>query len=302
MPEPNNPNEQSPKNFNFVSWLEVLSFLLTTKEGRRLMVVLATIGAISVVASAYVIRPNKVEISTGVGTVTIKNGGTQNSVFLLSPSGADKDTPWVATGIQVKKGDIVKMTASGRVHTSLRRLVGESQYPETINSLYLPWVGPEGLPQSEDFALQSMRNQYKMLSDQNGAYYGYGMLLAGVKNSRRQVKSEDIEPIGADHEFEVKEAGELVLTVNDIWLNGEMKDVYALPFDKYFEYYKNEAYFQAMMANENFVDWSDEVIQERARKEYEKRRASWVAIEKNKAWNFWYEDNIGSFSVSITVN
>jgi hypothetical protein len=300
MPQSSTQNKQPLKGRNFTSWLEVVSFLITTREGRRLVFILATIGALSVLASAYIMRPNKVEITTGVGTITLKNGDTQNSVFLLSPSGVGKDSAWIETGIQVKRGDLVKMTASGRVHTSLRRLVSESQHPETIESLYLPWVGPEGLSSSDDLTLQSVRNKYKVLPDKNGAYYGYGMLLASVKNSKAEIS--DIEPVGNSHEFEVKEDGELTLTVNDIWLSGEMNDVYVLPFDKHFDYYKNEAYFQAIMVGEDASSWSEEVAAEKAMKEYEKRQQSWRFIEKNKAWNFWYEDNTGSFSVSITVN
>jgi hypothetical protein len=302
MPEPNTPNKQSSEGLNFTSWLKVLSFLFKTRDGRVLTGILTTVLAIAVVAVAYVMRPNRVEITTGVGTITVKNGSTQNSVFLLSPSGADKNTPWVTTGIQVKKDNIVKITASGRVHTSLRRLVAESQAPETINSTYLPWVGPEGLPSSQDLVLQAFRNSYKLLPDKNGAYYGYGMLLAGVKNSRRQITEDNIEPIGDGGEFRVKDDGELVLTVNDIWLNGNMKDVYVPPFDKKLDYYKNEARFQAMMIGEDASLWSETIAIERANKQYQKRLRTWNAIVTNKAWNIWYEDNIGSFSVSITVN
>jgi hypothetical protein len=302
MLESNTPNKQSSEGFNFTNWLEVLSFLFKTRRGGALTVFFTTVLAVTVVGVAYLIRPKQVEITTAVGTVTIKTGSTQNSVFLLSPSGADKNTPWVATGIQVKKDNIVKITASGRIHTSLRRLVSKSQDAETIDSTYLPWVGPEGLPPSQELTHQAFRNSYKLLPDKSGASYGYGMLLAGVKNSRRQITEDNIEPIGDSGEFRVKGDGELMLTVNDIWLNGNMKGVYVPSFDKNFDYYKNEARFQAMRMGEDTSIWSETIAIGRANKQYQKRLRTWNAIVTNKAWNIWYEDNIGSFSVSITVN
>jgi hypothetical protein len=300
MSETHAPTKQSPEENSLKSWFEVLTFLFKTKEGRFLTTILMLVLGVVVVAIAFVMRPNRIEIITGVGTITVKNGNTQNSVFLLSPSGADNNTPWVKTGIKVKKGDKVKITASGRVHTSLRRLVAEAQNPATVDSIYLPWVGPEGLPSSQDYKLQAARNSYKVLPDKDGAYYG--LLLAGVKTPKRQIAQDNIEPIGDNHEFQIKDDGELVLTVNDIWLNGSMKDIYVLPFDKNFEYYKNEAYLQAMLTGENASLWSKKMEIEEARKEHEKRLRNWNTIVKNKAWSLWYEDNTGSFSVSITVN
>ena len=304
MTDSDSPTKQSSEENAFKGWLEVLTFLFKTKEGRRLTIIIAVITAVLVAAlfAIAVMGRNKIELSTGVGTIIVKDGNTQNSVFLLSPSGTDNNTPWVKTGIKVKKGDKIKITASGRVHTSLRRLVAEAQNHETVDITYLPWVGPEGLQPSQDFKLQAIRNSYKVLPDKNGAYYGYGMLLAGVKNSRRQIVPENIEPIGDSREFQTKDDGDLVLTVNDIWLNDSMKDIYVLPFDKNFAYYKSEAYFQAMLIGENISIWSKETEKEKAREEYRKRQRSWNAVVKNRAWSLWYEDNTGSFSVSITVN
>jgi hypothetical protein len=297
------PPEISPEENTFTSWLDIPTFLLTKKEGRFLTIILIVV--LGVVMGAVGFIANRIEIVTGVGTIIVKNGNTQNSVFLLSPTGGYK-TPWVKTGIQVQKGDKIKITASGRIHTSLKRLVAEAQNHETVDPAYLPWVGPGGLQQEQEDKLQSIfpppRRPYKLLPDKNGAYYGYGMLLAGVRNSKKEMLQQDIEPIGTSQEFQTKYDGELELTVNDIWLDESMENAYAVPIKNNSEYYKSEAHFQATLIGEDFSTWSKETEKKKASEQYEKRRRSWQAVAKHKAWGIWYEDNTGSFSVSITVN
>jgi hypothetical protein len=103
MTETRTPNKQSPEENGLKGWFEILTFLFKTKEGRFLTTILMVVLGVVVIAVAFIMRPNRIEIITGVGTIIVKNGNTQNSVFLLSPSGADKNTPWVKTGIKVKK-------------------------------------------------------------------------------------------------------------------------------------------------------------------------------------------------------
>jgi hypothetical protein len=279
---------------------EILEFLRTEK-GIFLASTFMVASILGLVAIAFL--ANKIEIVTGAGTIIVKNGNTQNSVFNLSPTGGSK-TPWVKTGIKVKKGDKIKITASGRVHTSLKRLIAEAQN-HAVDPAYLPWVGPEGLQQEQEDKLQSTfpaRRSYKVLPDKNGAYYGYGMLLAGVRNPRQEMLQENIEPIGISHDFQTKYDGELELTVNDVWLDESMENTYIVPIKNNFEYYKSEAHFHATLIGENFSTWSKETEKKKANEAYKKRKQSWQAVVKHRAWGVWYEDNTGSFSVSITVN
>jgi hypothetical protein len=303
MTETDPPTKQSSEKNPFKSWLDILTFLLKEKEGRFLTIFLIVV--LGVVMGAVALIANRIEIVTGVGTIIVKNGNKQNSVFLLSPTGGYK-TPWVNTEIKVKKGDKIKITASGRVHTSLKRLVAEAQHHETVDPAYLPWVGPEGFQQEQEDKLQSIypppRRPYKLLPDKNGAYYGYGMLLAGARNSKKEMIQQDIEPIGIDREFQAKNDSELELTVNDIWLDENMVDIYVLPIKNNYEYYKSEAHYCATLIGEDYSNWSKEIEKKKVIEQYEKRKRSWQAIVKNRAWGLWYEDNTGSFSVSITVN
>lgn len=273
--------------------LKELSLLYKTKEGLLFSAILAG----TFITGLYLMRPDRLEITTNAGTISLKRGNTQNAILLLSPSGGDENDPWVGTGIMVKKGDKVKITATGRVHTTLRRLVDTV---ENTPDFAVPWTGPNGFQPLQDYPYQAIRDKYKLMPGQKGAYYGYGMLLAAVRDARRQTESQ--EPIGENREFKAATDGELVLTVNDIWLKPEMKDVYVPPFNDNFEYYKEQAEFRAAGNGEDVRTWSEATKHERANQEYEKRLKRWKVIVAEKAWNNWYTDNIGSFSVAVTIN
>ena len=156
MPDPSSPNNEPPSqegnsaqqlpSYNqvpvsiFTNWLEVLSFLLKTKHGLFLIGILIIVAGAIVSFSLYITRPDQIEITTKAGNITLKRGNKQDAILLLNPVGA-KNTPWVSTGIMVKTGDKITITASGRVNTSLKRVVKAAQ---TDEKLELPWVSPEG--------------------------------------------------------------------------------------------------------------------------------------------------------------
>jgi hypothetical protein len=302
MPEESNQNQQSVSAPDCNTLWGFLHFLITNKQGQRVIIgiaVMAAILAAAVLATIYFMRPEEIEISTGSGTIALKRGATQNALFLLGPNGKDENTAWVGTGIEVKKGDVIKITASGRVHTSLLRLTATTQTPKVDEQ---SWTGPEGLKLADNPNFPPAFDKQKLLPDKNGAYYGFGMLLATVIDSKQQVKENDIEPIGENGELTAKIDGELVLTINDIWLDKEDKDTYILPFNENFKYYQQFAYYQAALKGEDFDSWSKETKRKKAEEQYQKRLKSWDAIKDNNNWNVWYDNNIGAFSVSITVN
>jgi len=299
MPEESNQNQQS---FNAPdTWSGFLFLLITTKQGWLGITGVAAVVTAAMLIAMQFIRPEKIDISTAVGSISIKNGSTQNALFLLSPNGGDEDTQWVGTGIKIKKGDLIKITASGRVHTAIKRLVAESMTPEVDEQ---SWTSPEGLKRSQDLSFPPAFNKQKLLPDKNGAFYGFGMLLAAIRDNKQQVKEDEIEPVGENGEFEAKTDGELVLTVNDIWLDKEDKNVYAPPLNQEgsFNYFRQNAHFQAALKGEDFDSWSKETERQKVEEQYQKRLKSWDAIVEKNNWNVWYDNNIGSFSVSITVN
>lgn len=330
------PPNQSPQPLvqdQFSNWLEVLSFLFKTKQGRRIIgLLLGFLGVVTLILgivtykALQLMRPQKIEITTGVGTLSIKRGNTQSAVFLLSPNGGDENTPWVKTGIKVKKDDLIRITASGRVHPSQKRLIGAALKSTTIELTHIPWVSPKGLSDKQGFPYQESRSKAKLLFNENNDDndYGYGMLLATIKDNKGQIFKDHIQPIGEKGDFKAKNDGELVLTVNDIWLDGDDKDVYLLPFEENLEYYINEAKFEAVLRDEDFNTWCNKAKFEavsqnedfntdfdtwckhtkrkKADEIYKSRKKTWNTIRKEKNWNYFYEDNLGAFSVSIAVN
>jgi hypothetical protein len=241
-------------------------------------------------------RPDRLEITTSAGTIAIKTGSTQNAVLMLSAAG-ENGSPWVGTGITVAKDDEVKILASGRVHTAMAKLINIAQKDQISKP---SWVGPKGSTPGEEKEWDSKRNKSKLMPDVGEAHYGYGMLLAAVRTPDKKV--QDLEPVGTKPEFTVKIDGELVLAVNDIRLNPDARDIYALPFDKdNLDYYKFKAREEGTLKEEKVDFWPETTLYEKAKEQYQKRLEAWKEIFKESYWMIWYEDNIGAYSVSVTV-
>lgn len=293
-----NANTLNPTTLPGLLWL-----LIATKQGWiGLAGVTAILTTIMLIAMHFM-RPDKIDISTAVGSISIKKGSTQNALFLLNPNGEDENTPWVRTGIQVKKGDKIIITASGRVHTSVKRVIAETIRPEVNERV---WIDPGGLARSLSTTYFPGQKRFKLLPDKDGAYHGLGMLLAAVQDSTKQIPKEKIKPFDKEHErieFTAENNGDLVLTVNDIWLSDDMKDAYVPTLDKdNFQHYLQLAQYDAAFKDEDFNSWSKETERQKVNEQYQKRLNGWDTIVHNDNWNIWYDDNFGAFSVSITVN
>ncbi|MDJ0570370.1 MAG: hypothetical protein QNJ53_15190 [Pleurocapsa sp. MO_192.B19] len=301
--------EEKAKTFNPKTFPELLWLLIATRQGWRGIFAVSSILVIAIWGAAWlvtnVIPPeNKIDIQTVVGTFTYTNGNTRRTVISLSPTGGDKDTPWVETGIKVKKGDVIRITASGRINTAMRTIVTQGIKPGIDDPT---WVGPSGLDNSQKRISFPLYDQAKLLPDKGTTYYGFGMLLAAVKDPTGVVKTESIYPFPQDEneplELTTEKNGELVLTVNDIWLSGDKKDIYVPSFEgeDNKRYYRQLAESEAAF-KENIDSWSKETKQKKAYEQYLKREEGWKSIKDNNNWNIWYDDNIGAFSVAIIIN
>jgi hypothetical protein len=311
MPEESNQNQQTVNAPDCNTWPGFLFSLITTKQGWLGIIVVTLIVTVICTAAALIVTKvirteDKIDTITGVGTISIKRGSTQNAVFLLSPNGEDENTPWVRTGIKVKKDDVITMTASGRVNTSIKRVVAETIKPEVEERT---WVSPNGLDRSLDYIYFPSYKYNMILPDQKiagGAHYGFGMLLAAVKdfNGKGIIEEKNIHPfIQNEIKFVAENDGELVLTVNDIWLSDDMENIYAPPFNKdNSKHYLQLAEFEAAFKGEDFKSWSEDTKTKKAKEQHQRRLKGWNSIVSRNNWNIWYDDNIGSFSVSITVN
>ena len=307
----NDSNKKEAKTFNPSTFPELLWLLIATKQGcfgilaTSLMLVAAICGTTWLLVTKIIPPENKIEIQTPVASFTITNGDISKTFLSLSPTGGDEDTAWVKTGIKIKKGDDVEIAASGRVNTAMRTIVAQATRPGFDNPT---WVGPNGLSGSNK-PRQSVDSDFyddKKLKPDDDTHYGFGMLLTAVKTPTEDVKPESIYPFPQEEnvplEFTAEKDGELVLTVNDIWLGSKKKHVYAPEFkgQRNIEHYEQLAAAEATFKDDP-TSWSPDKKRRKAKEQYRKRDESWKSVEANKNWNVWYDDNIGSFSVAVIV-
>jgi hypothetical protein len=272
-----------------------LQFLIDNKQIRNFLFGLGVSGLLTYAIFSL----NKtVEVSTELGTLSIKSGNTQNAIFLLNPTG-EKGTPWVATGIKVKKGDKLKISATGKIHLALKSLNFSILFPHEYRFIRKgpgwEWIDPGGLPEEYSAQIPPTRDEFKILKDQK-----YGKLLLSIRNDEERILEPRAIGIKQD-EMSINHDGEIMLTVNDIWLNDKAKEAYVPPKSNS-DYYLREARQYATMNGEDFSKWSPTIALQKQQEQYVKREKDWNVIKEDNKWNAWYEDNIGSFSVSITVN
>lgn len=315
--EPSESNSNSdtkisnPKTFPEFLWL-----LIATKQGWTGVSVLFGVLSLAVCITTglviLIIPPeNKFDVETTFGRLTFTAGGKKNTVLLLSPNGGDKNTPWVRTGIKVKEKEEIKITASGRINTAMRTIVTQAIRPGIDDPT---WVGPSGLKESKRFSPFKLYEQKKLqppILSKDGKKYdrynGFGMLLATVEDCPQDVKLESIHSFPEDDnkplEFKAEKDGELLLTVNDIWLGREQEDVYVPKFEgkENIDYYVQLAEAEATF-KEDVDSWTEEIKLKKAKEQHSKRKEDWKDIKLNGNWNVWYDDNIGAFSVSIVIN
>jgi hypothetical protein len=280
---------------NFSSAWEFLSFLLTTKEGKLTLAMgLGSLTGIFLLVF-YVTKPQKIEIKSDGGSISFVKDGAKGTIFLLSPTGGES-SPWVETGVKVNKGDKIKITASGRVHISLKKLIYSAQNEE-LNELH--WSGPQGLSKEEAKSLPEIREKYKVQKNSESEYFGYGTLLAAIRDSRGRII---IEPIRKEKEFKSEIDGDILLTINDIWLSEEMKSAYVPDPKRYKDYYIKKIQEKDSLSNFNFSTLSEKAKEIKIKEEYKRRENNWNRITHDENWRVWYDDNTGSFSVAITIN
>ena len=189
--------------------------------------------------------------------------------FLLSSNAGDEDTPWVNTNISVNEGDSVIINASGRINLAIHHIIHAA---ETDSVPILPWNGPNGL------GIKSYPNrQYriidtKLTKDLLDTSLNHGRLIGILSKKEPPIHSKNIFDIGENRAFQIKNSsGYIWLSINEIWLTPNSKDTYSR-HDGYDERTKQE---KAL-----FFD---------------------KYIKDKRYWNIWYDDNCGSFLVSIQV-
>lgn len=319
MPGPKPPQSQgSISSSPFpTTWVGMLHFILTTRQGFIGAASLFAIAAIGTALTISAMKPDHIEVVTQAGTLVFKNGSRQDAMVLVTPCGGESD-PWIDTGIFVKKGDKIKFSASGRIHTSLKRLVKAAQ-EDTM--LEIPWTGPDGV-EDEKGKIKTFRSKFRLLPGPDEKQpYPSGLLIGSTRdnNARNVIKpywrvgsGKNLE--GQPLEFMAQSSGQLVLTVNDIWLKDMPMNAYVEPLDvndpdgslrptekaKYnWEYWQDKA--EDALAKRGNKTPTGEELKKEAISLYQARIDKWKEI-RDKNPLIWYKDNTGAFSVSITVN
>lgn len=287
MNESNNNSETNnfQKKSSPKSWPELIY-----KLRFFIVVFLLAICAITIFSS------EKIEVETQTGTIVVNSKGQRDAIFTLSASGTrDQSEPWTETGVIVDRNDIIEITASGRVHTALHKLIKIAQTDLKVEP---SWVSPDGSTTDQESDWDKIRNDKKVLPDKGGAHYGYGMLLAAIRDSKNQVNRSEIQPIGSKGEFKAQRDGRLVLAINDILLDENAEETYVLPISKYPEYYEDKLINDPLLKDLRDSNFSKDKKFEAIR---DRRKKSWSNIKETNNYMVWFDDNIGSFSISISV-
>lgn len=224
------------------------------------------------------------------GALGIASDGKETYVIALSPNGS-YDSPWVNTGIELRTGDRVRVRASGRISLAFHHIV-EAANGDTVPSH--PWIGPEGLDPKSKYPLRNLRkvDDYRarglLMPDAS-----WGCLLGQISATgptTRPSEPEKVIKVGKDLTLGIEQKGSLYLTVNEIWLDASMIDIYAPPLaDSGDDYYDGE------------VTPGNPTTKPNGRTVRSMRDRFQKLIVDKYYWGVWYDDNAGSFAVVVEV-
>jgi hypothetical protein len=156
-------SEESRQNRHPTTFPHLIWCLIATPQGWGSIIGVTSFLSVAMWAAIRIIPPEETKITTSSGTITLKKGSREDTLFLLSPNGGDQSTPWVGTGIEVKKDDVIKITASGRVNTAIKRVVAQTLRPEVDEPI---WASPSGIkPQKINTTYFPSLDQMKLLLD-----------------------------------------------------------------------------------------------------------------------------------------
>ncbi len=222
----------------------------------------------------------EVTFSSKGATIVSLRGQPRKALFSL-PSGV----LWADTGIKVKPGQKIVITASGRVNLALHRLVEAADKDKKPRH---GWVGPGGGAMPNPTRIDEDRAPLKIHSREE-----FGVLLAYIRPSggdtpgkKTSVRLENLWPDEArviglrnDITFDSKHSqdGTLFLTVNEAVLANDQKsqDAYVSTQEKL-----NEAYGEGKITVKTMLE-------------------RWESIVDNKYWNVWFDDNFGSYLIQV---
>jgi hypothetical protein len=181
---------------------------------------------------------------------------------------------WLNTGIQIKPGQSVKITATGSVNLGIHRLI---EAANTHSNPRWNWTDPAG--NYESSRPTPIDKAVKALFIAPGLKPGVLLAYVTDKNylSKYNPKPQGIQEIGKDGEISSQKGGTLWLVINDAVLDDSNKsrDAYVLPQDKLDETYGRGK------------------VTEKQRKDELER------IQTENYFEAFFDDNAGEFLVQV---
>jgi hypothetical protein len=191
---------------------------------------------------------------------------------------------WIDSGLELKPGQKINVSASGAINLSVHRLVEAAQ--NTTRPRH-GWTTPIGENERDLRCID--RKRRPLLIAPKAAY---GSLLAYVNPANAEVPSAK-NPIPAGiqvvsqpnsslvYSNTTNVAGRLFFTINDIVLKDDP------------EYRKDYITDQKCL---------DDSYGQNPRRTVEDMEKRWDQLTKNNYWDIWFDDNIGEFLVQISYD
>ena len=245
---------------------------------------------------------SQISVTTKGTTIVFQERGETSAVLYVPAQGASAETPWIDTKLTIKKGDIVSISASGKVHTDVYKLLVDAKADTSFGD---PWATPAGV--SPTGAATPSCDPILVAP---GA--PIGALVGAVQSESKEVP----EPffIGMSSKIRVDRTGSLLLTVNDGWLKPDSRERYAhmLRCGDSIREFTHEC-LVGMHTNVKLDRlWlgasKDEIekmparsLDDEARKLIARRHEHFTDIVETKGFDSWYRDNVGGYVVAIEV-
>jgi hypothetical protein len=219
------------------------------------------------------------------GATVLLRGSEPKSVVVLLPA----SRLWLDSGIELKPGQKVNVSASGAINLSVHRLTEAAQ--NTIPPKH-GWTTPSGVKDRDDLRCIDQIRESLLIEPRAS----YGSLLAYIKPANAaepnvknpippniQVINSPSSQLGYSNPDGLK--GRLYFTVNDIVLKNDAK------------------YKQAFISDPACLDRSyGKDSNGKSRFTVAQMEQKWDRVTTENYWNIWFDDNIGEFLVKISYD
>ena len=267
------------------------------------------------------------DIQTNVqGATTIRDEDKDVTYWLFNTADL-----WANSGIEVKKGDVLNIRASGMSHTAIHSLVKDASENRVLGN---KWIGSDGV-ESRDNPRDILRNKWRIVPSKPQDALVMRVVneeTKGAEGGDSSFDASSIYLIGKGREgLQINEDGYLQFAINDIILTDEIiykmlhdharmlvtkyRNGYLSEFEKkYPEEYTEEGYVNLLedgIVADLYARYNDSEENPESYKfgpspgkNNEGPVNTWKENEmtyykENKYRNVWFDDNIGSFLIVI---